>query len=177
MGEGKLPRVNHTKLLKSDLLHSVALKTANQTQDLISTIIGVLIILWRPNFLLNLAATVSHYPIQSGLWGLGGLFAVIVVIIVLAISLIGIPLLPLVALAVMITVLVGTLGVALWLGQRILTTRERSPMQQFLIGMLILGLIGLIPVLGNLVLLVVNILGFGVLLAWWLGNVRSQTVD
>jgi hypothetical protein len=144
---------------------------------LISTIIGVLIILWRPNFLLNLAATVSHYPIQSGLWGLGGLFAVIVVIIVLAISLIGIPLLPLVALAVMITVLVGTLGVALWLGQRILTTRERSPMQQFLIGMLILGLIGLIPVLGNLVLLVVNILGFGVLLAWWLGNVRSQTVD
>ncbi|MCX7592459.1 MAG: polymer-forming cytoskeletal protein [Fischerella sp.] len=144
---------------------------------LISTIVGVLIILWRPNFLLNLAATVSHYPIQSGLWGLGGLFAVIVLIIVLAISLIGIPLLPLVALVFMITVLLGTLGVALWLGQRTLTTRERSLIQKFLIGMLILSLIGLIPVLGNLVLLVVNILGFGALLAWWFGNIRVQTGD
>jgi hypothetical protein len=100
------------------------------------------------------------------LWGLGGLFAVIVLIILLALSLIGIPLLPLVGLVVAVTVILGTLGVALWVGQRILTGTERSPMQRFLIGVLILTLIGLIPVLGGLVLSVVNIFGFGALLLW-----------
>ncbi|MBW4431160.1 MAG: polymer-forming cytoskeletal protein [Pelatocladus maniniholoensis HA4357-MV3] len=133
---------------------------------LIGTIIGILILLWRPNFLLNLAATVNQYPLQSGLWGLGGLFAVIVLIILLAVSLIGIPLLPLVGLVVAVTVILGTLGVALWVGQRILTRTERSPTQQFLIGVLILALIGLVPVLGGLVLSVVNIFGFGTLLLW-----------
>jgi len=45
-------------------------------------------------------------------------------------------------------------------------------MQQFLIGVLILTLIGLIPVLGGLVLSVVNIFGFGALLLWL---VRKQS--
>jgi hypothetical protein len=141
---------------------------------LIGTIIGVLILLWKPNFLLNLAATVSRYPLQSGLWGLGGLFAVIVLVILLAVSLIGIPLLPLVGLVVAVTVILGNLGIALWLGQRTSTSTERSLMLQFLIGMLILALIGLIPLLGGLVLSVVNIFGFGVLLLWLLNKRRSQ---
>ncbi|WP_231510573.1 hypothetical protein [Fischerella sp. PCC 9605] len=92
---------------------------------LIGTIIGVLILVWRPNFLLNLAATINQYPLQSVLWGLGGLFAVIL----LAVSLIGIPLLPLVGLVVAVTVILGTLGVTLWVGQRASTSAERSPMQ------------------------------------------------
>ncbi|WP_317108280.1 hypothetical protein [Chroococcidiopsis sp. SAG 2025] len=142
----------------------------------IGAIIGVLILLWRPNFLLTLAAIISQYPLASGLWGLGGMFAVILLVIVLAVSLIGIPLLPLVGLAVAITALVGTLGVALWLGQRSLKAPGRSPVQQFLLGMLILALIGLIPVLGGLVLSVANIFGFGAILAWLLGRVRPQVV-
>lgn len=133
---------------------------------LIGTIIGVLILLWRPNFLLHLAATVNQYPLQSGLWGLGGLLAVILLVILLAVSLIGIPLLPLVGLVVAVTVILGTLGVTLWVGQRASASAQRSPMQQFLIGVLILTLIGLIPVLGGLVLSVVNIFGFGALLLW-----------
>jgi hypothetical protein len=144
---------------------------------LVGTIIGVLILLWRPNFLSNLAATVSQYPLQSGLWGLGGLFAVLLLVIFLAVSLIGIPLLPLVALLVAITVMLGNLGVALWLGQRTLPATERSPMQKFLIGMLILALIGLIPVLGGLVLSVVNIFGFGAILAWLLSKRRSRVIQ
>ncbi len=140
---------------------------------LIGTIIGVLILLWRPNFLLNLAATINQYPLQSGLWGLGGLFAVILLVIVLAVSLIGIPLLPLVGLVVAVTFILGTLGVALWVGQRASASTERSPMQKFLIGVLILTLIGLIPVLGGLVLSVVNIFGFGALLLWLFNKRRS----
>ncbi|MBD2199536.1 MULTISPECIES: hypothetical protein [Calothrix] len=142
---------------------------------LIGTIIGVVILMWRPNFLLNLAATINQYPLQSGLWGLGGLFAVILLVIILAVSLIGIPFLPLIGLMVGVTVVLGTLGVTLWVGERA-ASRERSPMQQFLIGVLILTLIGVIPVLGGLVLSVVNIFGFGALLLWLAKKQRLKAV-
>lgn len=151
------------------LLHT----TFHLLNALIGTIIGVLILVWRPNFLLNLAATVNQYPLQSGLWGLGGLFAVILLVILLAVSLIGIPLLPLVGLVVAVTAILGTLGVTLWVGQRASTSAQRSPMQQFFIGVLILTVIGLIPVLGGLVLSVVNIFGFGALLLWLFNKRRS----
>jgi hypothetical protein len=140
---------------------------------LIGTIIGVLILRWRPNFLLNSAATINQYPLQTGLWGLGGLFAVILLVILLAISLIGIPLLPLLGLIVAVTVILGTLGVTLWVGQRASPSVER-PVQQFFIGVLILTLIGLIPVLGGLVLSVVNIFGFGSLLLWLVSKRRLR---
>lgn len=142
---------------------------------LIGTIIGVVILMWRPNFLLNLAATINQYPLQSGLWGLGGLFAVILLVIILAVSLIGIPFLPLIGLIVGVTVVLGTLGVTLWVGERA-ASGERSPMQQFLIGVLILTLIGVIPVLGGLVLSVVNMFGFGALLLWLANKQRLKTV-
>jgi hypothetical protein len=143
---------------------------------LIGTIIGVVILLWRPNFLLNLAATINQYPLKSGLWGLGGLLAVILLVIFLAVSLIGIPLLPLVGLVVAVAVILGTLGVALWVGQKASPVGERSPIQKFLIGVLILTLIGLIPILGGLVLSVVNIFGFGALLLWLVNKPRLQAL-
>jgi hypothetical protein len=46
--------------------------------------------------------------------------------------------------------------------------RGRLIIQQFLVGMLLLTVAGLIPVVGGLVLLVVNLFGFGsVLLSQW----------
>lgn len=62
---------------------------------------------------------------------------------------------------------VYTVGGEIIIGQkRILTTPKRTVIQQFLIGLLVVGLIGLIPVLGGLFLLIVNILGLGAVLAW-----------
>lgn len=142
----------------------------------IVTIIGVALILWRPNFLLNLAANVREYPLQCGLWGLGGLFAVILLIIFLAVSLVGIPLLPLVGLAVTVVFILGNIGIALLVGQRILNRRERTTMQEFLIGMLILCLIGLIPILGGLVSLAINTFGSGALIIWLLSKRRAQSI-
>jgi hypothetical protein len=84
----------------------------------------------------------------------------------LAVSLIGIPLLPLVGLGVAIVVLLGTLGVALWIGKRTWTKRGHTLIQQFLMGVLILGLIGLIPWLGGLILSVANLVGLGAILTW-----------
>ncbi len=75
-----------------------------------------------------------------------------------------------------VTVVLGTLGVALWVGQRASSSVERSPMQQFFTGVLILTLIGLIPILGGLVLSVVNIFGFGALLLWLVSKRRLQAI-
>jgi hypothetical protein len=141
---------------------------------LLSAVVGVLILRWRPNFLLNLAETVRRYPLQCALWGLGGMVAVILLTIFLAVSLIGIPLLPLVGLGVAIVVLLGTLGVALWIGERTWTKPDPTPVKQFLMGLLILGLIGLVPVLGGLILSAVNLVGFGAVLTGLLNNRRSQ---
>jgi hypothetical protein len=133
---------------------------------LLSAIVGVLILRWRPSFLLHLAETVRQRPLQCLLWGLGGAIAAILLTIFLAVSLIGIPLLPLVGLGVAIVVLLGTLGVALWIGKRTWTKPGHSTIQQFLMGVLILGLIGLIPWLGGLILSVANLVGFGAILTW-----------
>lgn len=141
---------------------------------LLSAVVGVLILRWRPNFLLNLADTVRQYPVQCALWGLGSIVAVILLVILLAISLIGIPLLPLLGLAVAIIALLGTLGVALWIGERTWTKTGQTPVQQFLMGLLILGLIGLVPGLGGLILSVANLVGFGAVLAWLLSTWQSQ---
>ncbi len=141
---------------------------------LLSAVVGVLLLRWRPNFLLNLAETVRQYPLQCALWGLGGIVAVILLVIFLAASLIGIPLLPLIGLGVAIVVLLGTLGVALWIGERTSTKPERTTIQNFLIGVLILGLIGLVPGIGGLILSTANLVGFGAVLTWLLGKQQTQ---
>lgn len=137
---------------------------------LLGAVVGVVILRWRPQFLLTIAAITDQYPGRCALWGIGGLAAVIGLVILLTLTLIGIPLLPLVGLAVFVIVLLGALGVAVWVGQKILKDPRQTPVQQLLMGVLILGLIGLIPILGGLVLFAVNLVGFGAILAWQLGK-------
>ncbi|MCU0570239.1 MAG: hypothetical protein MUF49_27155 [Oculatellaceae cyanobacterium Prado106] len=144
---------------------------------LLSTVVGALLIRWRSGFLNALSITVQQAPIQCVFWGLGGIVAAVILIILLTVSLIGIPLLPLVGLLIATAVLVGTLGVALWIGQRVWHQSGRSPLQQFLMGMLVLTLIGLVPLLGGLILSVVNLMGLGALLTWQFGGRERLTVD
>uniref|UniRef100_B8HTH1 DUF8173 domain-containing protein n=1 Tax=Cyanothece sp. (strain PCC 7425 / ATCC 29141) TaxID=395961 RepID=B8HTH1_CYAP4 len=136
--------------------------------------IGLLLLRWRPAFMTNLTAVLNQYPGQSLIWGIGGGVAAILLILFLLISLLGIPLIPLVGLMVTLATLAGSLGVALWVGERLFATEGRSLTQQFVLGALILGAIGLIPVLGGLTLFVVYLFGLGALLAWSLGRVRPQ---
>ncbi|MEG3435663.1 hypothetical protein V0288_00900 [Pannus brasiliensis CCIBt3594] len=139
---------------------------------LVSGIVGVLLLRWRPRFLLDLADTVRQYPIESILAGLGGIVAVIMLAILLAISLIGIPLLPLLGLSFIGVMLLGTLGVALWIGERAWTKPDSTIVRQFLVGLLILALIGLVPGAGGLVLSAVNLVGFGAVIIWALNRQR-----
>jgi hypothetical protein len=108
------------------------------------------------------------------LWGLVAHVALVFVIVFLAITLIGIPLIPLLILIAIVTSLVGSLGVALLVGQRLLSKSDRPLQQQFLIGMIILTVLTLIPFLGGLFVFLINLFGLGVILLWQLGRLKPE---
>jgi hypothetical protein len=111
---------------------------------------------------------ISNEPLVTGLIGFLGVIAVPVAAILLMVTVIGAPLgfgvlfaiLPLLAYA-------GYLTVAIWTGEWILrrsipAERER-PYLAAIVGVVVLGVIGLVPVLG-LIVTVASLLGFGALL-------------
>jgi hypothetical protein len=139
---------------------------------MIAAILGIILLQTTPAFLPNLAATVRQYPGRSGLWGIGTIVALIALIIFLAVTLIGIPLIPLLSLFVSLASLVGSLGISLFIGQEAMKSQDRSSLQQFLIGLLIITVLALIPFFGGIVVFMVSLFGLGTLIAWKLGSAR-----
>jgi hypothetical protein len=68
------------------------------------------------------------------LWRFGAIVPFVFISVFLAITLIGIPLIPLLSLSTVVASLVGSLGVALFVGQLITNDGKRSVLQQFSIG-------------------------------------------
>ena len=93
----------------------------------------------------------------------------------LAITLIGIPLIPLVSLTAIVASFVGSLGVALFVGQRINNNNNRSISQQFLLGLVVLTAFALIPFLGRAVVFLINLFGLGLILLWQFDRENPQT--
>ncbi|NJN32840.1 MAG: hypothetical protein HC824_22340 [Synechococcales cyanobacterium RM1_1_8] len=110
-----------------------------------AAILGFIVLQTRPNFLPNLATELQQHFGLTALWGIGAVVAITFVNVFLAITLIGIPLIPLLILMTIITSLVGSLGVALSVGQRLIHGDNRSSHQQFLVGLSILTTLSLIP--------------------------------
>ena len=105
---------------------------------------------------------------------MGAIVSFVFASVFLAITLIGIPLIPLLSLTAVITALVGSLGVAFFVGQCLIRNGDRSLQQQFLVGLAILTVLTLIPFFGGLVVFVVNLFGLGVILLWKFGTGKPQ---
>ncbi|MCP2727391.1 hypothetical protein [Limnofasciculus baicalensis] len=140
----------------------------------LAAILGLIILHTNPQFLPNLATKLRQHPTLTALWGIGAIVAIIFACIFLAITLIGIPLIPLLSLTVIITSLVGSLGVALFVGQSLVSNRNWSLQQQFLVGLAILTIVTLIPFFGGLIVFLVNMFGLGVILLWKFGREKPQ---
>lgn len=140
----------------------------------VAAILGLIILHTRPQFLPNLAAKLGQHPILTGLWGIGAIIAIIFFSIFLAITLIGIPVIPLLSVTAIVTSLVGSLGVALFVGQRLVSNGNWSLQQQFLVGLAIVTVLTLIPFFGGLVVFLVNLFGLGVILLWQFGKEKPQ---
>lgn len=140
----------------------------------LAAILGLIILHTNPQFLPNLATKLRQHPSLTVLWGIGAIVAIILFSVFLAITLIGIPLIPLLSLTAIITSLVGSLGVALFVGQRLFSNGNLSLQQQFLVGLAILTVLTLIPFFGGLVIFLVNLFGLGVVLFWKFGKEKPQ---
>ena len=141
---------------------------------IVATILGLIILQTSPQFLPNLATKLRQHSSLTALWGIGAIVSFIFATVFLAITLIGIPLIPLLSLTAVITALVGSLGVALFVGQWVTRKRDRSSQQQFLVGLAILTVLTLIPFFGGLAVFLINLFGLGVILLRQFGTEKSQ---
>jgi hypothetical protein len=141
---------------------------------IVATILGLIILQTSPQFLPNLATKLRQHSGLTALWGIGAIVSFIFATIFLAITLIGIPLIPLLSLTVVSTALVGSLGVALFVGQCLVRNSNRSLQQQFLLGLAIVTVLTLIPFFGGLVVFLINLFGLGVILLWKFGTERPE---
>jgi hypothetical protein len=140
----------------------------------VAAILGLIILQTSPQFLPDLATKLRQDPGLTALWGIGAIFAILFGTVFLAITLIGIPLIPLLSLSAVVTSLFGSLGVALFVGQRVVRNAKQLTSQQFLIGLAILTVLALIPFLGGLVVFLINLFGLGVILLWKFGRAQPQ---
>jgi hypothetical protein len=140
----------------------------------VAAILGLIILQTSPQFLPDLAAKLRQYPGLTALWGFGAIVSILFISVFLAITLIGIPLIPLLSLCTVIASLVGSLGVALFVGQSIARNAKQTALQQFFVGLAILTVLALIPFLGGLVVFLINLFGLGVLLLWQFGREKPQ---
>ena len=140
----------------------------------VAAILGLIILQTSPQFLPNLATKLGQHPGLTALWGIGAIVSFVFATVFLAITLIGIPLIPLLSLTAVITALVGSLGVALFVGQRLFRNSNWSLQQQFLVGLAIVTVMTLIPFFGGLVVFLVNVFGLGIILLWQFGREKPQ---
>jgi len=143
---------------------------------LIIAAVGVLLLLLLPGPLQVISSTIKHYALKSGGWGVGGILASLLLMALTTGSLLGVLLVPALIVAVAVVGLLGCVGTGLLVGERTLAGSERSLPSRFLIGMLILGLLGLVPIVGGFVFLVANIFGFGAVLVSRFGRVQLAAV-
>ena len=142
----------------------------------IATVLGLMILQTSPQFLPTLATKLRQHSGLAALWGIGAIVSFVFATVLLAITLIGIPLIPLLGLTVVIATIVGSLGVALFVGQCLVRNGNRSLQQQFLWGMAIVTVLTLIPFFGELVVFLVNLFGLGAILLWKFGTEKPEIV-
>jgi hypothetical protein len=149
-------------------------------------IAGTAVVALFPGFTAGAAEVVPRRPILAVLVGLAAAIVAPIVMSILAFTFVGLPL-ALIALAMwLVLVFLGDLPVAVWVGRRLLGARQASArygvVVQYLVGGAIFLIVGLIPLIGNLVMICAAVIGLGAILvrAWGSRNRglhRNDRVD
>jgi len=157
---------------------------------IIGVIIALIFSLLKLVLFLAIAALVTHFFPKnvsnmaefsrkefwkSLLLGFVVVMAVPFIVIALLITIIGIPIIPPFMVFLFIAYLFGSVGVALWVGCLIPNSEHRSDMQNVVIGVLVIGLVRLIPAVGLLVKFAVLAVAFGVVLFTRFGMQKNTT--
>ena len=135
-------------------------------------LMGVVVILLIPRFIAEAAVSIDARPVRAVLIGLIVGFLWLIAVIVAAVTVVGLPLALLAAAAWLIVIAISGVPVAVWLGGRIMHARtvlgRQGPLVNFFIGALIFLVIGVVPVIGNIIQFIAGCIGFGAILmtAW-----------
>lgn len=108
-------------------------------------------------------------------WGILAAVLAIPLMILLAITIIGIPLIIVEIIFLAVAVILGYTGIAHLVGNRVISaasSNPANPLAAIALGVLLIGLISMIPLLGFLVSLAVYILAIGAALATGFGRIR-----
>ncbi len=126
--------------------------------------LAMVLILFLPKQITVVSDSVEVKPLRAILFGILGVVLIVPVIISLVLSVIGIILIPLFCLIIILAILFGYLAVGRLVGKRLfmaLDNADRPILLEGLVGLVLLGLIGMIPVVGWFVKLLVYLIGFG----------------
>jgi cytoskeletal protein CcmA (bactofilin family) len=128
---------------------------------------GTVFVALLPRFAGEAADNLLVRPGRAALFGIGWLILVPIAIVIAFITIIGIPLGLLVMAMYAVLLYLGRVAVALWAGRLILGARARAGRQglilNFLIGGLLLIILGVVPLVGGYLTLLATILGLGAL--------------
>ena len=128
-------------------------------------IAGIIVVAIFPRFMMESAETLYQRPVRTGLAGLAWACLIPPFAVLAAVTFIGLPLAIVAMAAWFAIVFMGDLPVALWLGKKILGARAKpgrsGAIYSALVGGLIIAIVGLIPVLGPIVTIIVAIFGAG----------------
>ena len=129
---------------------------------------GAVAIALVPRFGAEAAEILRKSPGRSALVGLASLILIPCAIVIAAVTIVGIPLALLGSALYVVLVYLARVPIAVWLGQQFPGGQSRSGREgallNFLIGALILLVIGFVPAVGGLVMAVATIFGLGTLL-------------
>lgn len=137
---------------------------------------GIFLLLLLPSHIKSITATMNQHPFKSGMWGLGGIVGITLFTNLFAGSVFGFLLIPAANLAFAVAGLLGAIATGLWIGKKVMSRSEKA-FVPFFIGMLVLAIIGLIPIAGGLIILMLDLFGFGAVLVSKVGTVQPETIS
>ena len=129
-----------------------------------------------PGKVTAISASFRYNCVQISFFGVIGFGIMFLLAAIFALSIIGLPLTFAVFLLTAVLTLLGTFGFALFVGHESATAfkYDYSDIRFMLIGGILFGLLGMIPLLGLLVWALVGIFGFGVILQMQWENLRKK---
>jgi cytoskeletal protein CcmA (bactofilin family) len=133
---------------------------------------GAVVVALFPGFMTEAAEIIPRRPAVSAVVGLCWFFLVPFAMIIAAVTWVGLPLALLAAAVYAVLVSLGGVPFSVWLGKRILGARagmrRQGAVVSFLLGCLILIVVGIVPLVGGFLTAIAGVLGLGALLlrAW-----------
>ncbi|HOK54597.1 MAG TPA: hypothetical protein PKV43_09030, partial [Armatimonadota bacterium] len=121
----------------------------------------------------TLAQSVAERPLASFGVGLLGFLLILPVTLLLIITIIGIPLVFVLFLAIAAGLILGLVGLGLFVGQRVTTAIQRPVASIALaagLGVLLIDLVCIIPVVGGLIWFIATAIGFGAVILTGFGT-------